>query len=64
MANNKKVKYMTEAELEKYYPGLARGEIYNYDKKKVKYMNEAELEKYYPGLARGEIYNYDKKKKY
>ena len=26
-----KVKYMTEAELEKYYPGLARGEIYDYD---------------------------------
>ena len=34
MSDKKKVKYMTEAELEKYYPGLARGEIYNYDKKK------------------------------
>jgi len=32
----KKPKLMTEEELEKKYPGLARGEIYDYEKKKAK----------------------------
>ena len=59
----KKPKLMTEEELEEKYPGLARGEIYDYEKKKAEAKKNKKAEGGRIGYSKGSADSFKKLKK-